>query len=708
MPVTSPLTRWAALVAGFMLAHQVAAKAVRDSFFLTVFPATSLPSMVMAAAVVSIAAVPIYSRLLARYGPNRLVPAGFLLSAAAHVVEWTQPALTPVLTIVIYLHLAGLGALLLSGFWSLAAETFDPITARRQYGRIAAAGTLGGIAGGAAAERLAAWLPPSSLLLFLATLHAVCGVILVLRRVDAARRGEEDDAPAPTLGLGALRLAPQLKPLALLVLLGTASAAVLDYIFKAQAADHYDGGDLLRYLAMFYAVTQTLTFLAQTFITNRALTRRGIGDTVSTLPLGVGLGSIAALFVPALPLFATARGLELVIRGSLFRSSYELLFTPMGPVAKRRAKAFLDVACDRAGDAVGAGMVQLALAIAPAFLVSSLLGVVLGMAAVALWASRRLNTFYARQVERRLVDHAEHTFDDADVTGWATRPLVPPISGHAPEATPRPADPPILDASTRLFLTLRSGNRAEVIRALAAGGPFEAAHVAHIITLLAWDDVRDDAQAALIKAGPTHTGLLVDHLLAPDVAFAVRRRLPPVLAHLPSPRALDGLLAGLDDARFEVRYRCSRAIDAIVADRPDLPIDRARVFAAIARELAVPLSVATSYTVIDGDDPADSADRHGFVGPNVDYVFSLLAAVLPREPLKAAHRAVSSDDRLLRGLALDYLDGVLPDDLRGPFRAILDIDAAHARPAQAVTASDDDARGQSDSPRRTTPASDPH
>lgn len=720
----TPLTRWATTVAALMLAHQVAAKAVRDSYFLLVFPVTNLPMMVIAAAAVSVAAVPFYARLLARFGPDRVVPAGFLLSAAAHLIEWSRPGLTPGVVVVIYLHLAAFGALLLSGFWSLASEVFDPITARRSYGQIAAAGTLGGVAGGIAAERMAAMLPYGSQLLLLAGLHAACAM-LVFRRTRHERPIDAGTGASAALGLDSFRRAPYLKPLALLVLLGTASASILDYLFKSQASAHFEGANLLRFLAIFYVVTQTSTFVVQTVFTGRALRRGGAGDTVSALPISVGIGSVAALFVPALPLLTVARGLEAVIRGSLFRGGYELLFSPMGPAEKRRAKTFLDVACDRAGDALGAGMVQLALAAVPLFLVSGLLGVVVCMSIVSLAIGRRLNAFYARQVERRLVDHAEAVVDDVDATGWASRPstLVPAVAGYGPST--RAAAPVEIDESTALLATLRSGNRNMVARALAEIEQFDTALVAHIVTLLAWNDVRADAHRVLVACGDRHVGLLVDYLLTPETAFAIRRRLPRVLGHLPSQRAVDGLLDGLDDGRFEVRYRCSRALDQILQRDPTLVVGAARIYAALERELAVPQSVARSYKVIDQDDETDPAaafDSEAQASRNVDYMFSLLSTVLPRDPLKAAYRAVHSDDRLLRGLALDYLDGVLPEDLRPSFWTILDVDARHVRrvdPAEAmsqlvrsqegsnVTASASDARGQSDPPPAAKSRSDP-
>ena len=79
------------IVAGFMLAHQVAAKAVRDAAFLTAWPATALPAVVIATAVLVVAAVPLFARMLARFSPQVVVPAGFALSAAMHVLEWQWP-----------------------------------------------------------------------------------------------------------------------------------------------------------------------------------------------------------------------------------------------------------------------------------------------------------------------------------------------------------------------------------------------------------------------------------------------------------------------------------------------------------------------------------------------------------------------------------------------------------------------------------------
>jgi hypothetical protein len=151
------LTTVAMGTAGIMLAHQVASKAFRDATFLSAWPATALPGMTLVTAALVLALVPVFSRLLARYSPLIVVTLGFAASAAAHLLEWNSYGQGRAIAVVVYLHLAGVSALLLSGFWSLIAERFDPAAARAAYGRIAASGTLGGVVGSIAADRV----PPS-------------------------------------------------------------------------------------------------------------------------------------------------------------------------------------------------------------------------------------------------------------------------------------------------------------------------------------------------------------------------------------------------------------------------------------------------------------------------------------------------------------------------------------------------------------------
>jgi hypothetical protein len=139
--------------------------------------------MVAASAAAVIAAVPVFSRLLGRFGPRLVVSTGFVLSAAAHLVEWRLSSTQPWVAVAIYLHVAGLGALLLSGFWSLISERFDP----RGAGRASGGSRRRALGGCWAAPRRGRCFGMAARLglIFLAAMHVGCRV----RGAHRARAG---------------------------------------------------------------------------------------------------------------------------------------------------------------------------------------------------------------------------------------------------------------------------------------------------------------------------------------------------------------------------------------------------------------------------------------------------------------------------------------------------------------------------------------
>ena len=180
----SPADRRAAAAASaaatVIIALQLAAKSTRDALFLSTFGVASLPAMVIAAAVLSMVLTLILARAMARTRPGRLVPRLFLLSGMLVIAEWMlaiqfrRPA-----AILVYLHFNALGALLVSGFWAMVNERFDPSTARHAIGRITAGGSLGGLIGGLLPERVGAVLSLTAMLPILAGLHFLAaGLVL--------------------------------------------------------------------------------------------------------------------------------------------------------------------------------------------------------------------------------------------------------------------------------------------------------------------------------------------------------------------------------------------------------------------------------------------------------------------------------------------------------------------------------------------------
>jgi ATP:ADP antiporter, AAA family len=674
------------LCAGTVTAQFIAGKATRDALYLANLDVTSLPAMVMATAVVSIVLVVLSGRCLRRISPPTFVSAAFVASAVLLVLEWLLVPLAPrVAAVAVYLQISGVGPMLGSGFWLIATERFDPHTAKKRFGQIAGVGTLGGLAGGLLAERMAANFGVSAMLPVLAALNVLAA--WQIRGLGAPMKTPPDRAldAAPELaadaalsGFRVLKEAPYLRNLAALVLLGTFSAALVDYVFKAQAVAAFGNGDsLLRFFAVFYASVSLTTFVLQTSTSRLALEKLGLATSAGSPSIALFMGGLGMVAAPGFAGATAARAGESVFRGSLFRAGYELFYTPIPVREKRAAKSLIDVGVDRFGDALGGGVVQLVILFAPAAQFNLLVGATLICSAAAVLVASRLNVGYVRTLERSLLNRAVE-LDLSEVEDLTTRTVMlrtlhgglPTVERTAVVPVPRAASiPEGIDPEVQEIIALRSRDRERIVPVLRHDDGIPHSLVPHVIPLLAWDPVAQDAIHALRKIAEEHVGALIDALLDPNQPFAVRRRLARVFSVCVSQRAADGLLLGLDDQRFEVRFHCGRSLAALFEKNPRIRIDPERVYSVVLREVAVGRSIWASHRLLDREEDPDQRSFvdefvKGRTSQGLGHVFTLLSLVLPAESLQAAFRALHADDENIRGTALEYLDGVLPPTIR--------------------------------------------
>jgi ATP/ADP translocase len=168
-PSDRPAIAAATLAAFLLIAQQVAARAVRDALFLSAFQVKSLPLVMGTAAVIALAGAEALSIALARRSPSRVVPAVAAASAGLFALWWAVGLVSSrVAAVGVYLHVAAFGGALVSGFWSLVNERFDPYTARRVMGRIGTGATAGGVAGAALAWIASRAVPLPATVLLLA------------------------------------------------------------------------------------------------------------------------------------------------------------------------------------------------------------------------------------------------------------------------------------------------------------------------------------------------------------------------------------------------------------------------------------------------------------------------------------------------------------------------------------------------------------
>ncbi|MEO5951051.1 MAG: hypothetical protein ABIQ44_01110, partial [Chloroflexia bacterium] len=214
-----------------------------------------------------------------------------------------------------------------------------------------------------------------------------------------------------------------------------------------------------------------------------------------------------------------------------------------------------------------------------------------------------------------------------------------------------------------------SGDPQQVRRAIDSVDTSELLYMPQLIRLLAWDEVSGSAREALMKAGTTIGGQLADVLLDDRQDFAVRRRIPRILARCSTQRVFESLLLAQGDPRFELRFQASRAMDYMMQNNSSLKLTEREIFSLVSKELSVSRPIWEGRRLLDTRDSSDS----GFTflddvlkersNQSLEHVFSLLSLILPREPLKIAFRALHSEDRQLLGLGIEYLSSTLPDNL---------------------------------------------
>ncbi|MEM7608947.1 MAG: Npt1/Npt2 family nucleotide transporter, partial [Myxococcota bacterium] len=485
------------------------------------------------------------------------------------------------------------------------------------------------------AERLAGLLKLEDTLLVLVGLNVACGVLTLLIGPPRTRERETKGTATNT---------PYLRQVAALVALIALSGAFLDYALKAEASVHFESdAALLRFFGLFYTATGVCTFIAQLVLTPRMLTRFGLGGALSVLPLfTLAFGALGAA-IARLWTVALLRGAESVAANSVFRSAYELLYTPLPAEQKRAAKTIVDVAFERLGSAAGAGLVLAALALFPDTSSRGFTVVAMGVALVALALTQRVHAGYVRALAASLKSGALR-LTDSDIFDATTRQTLTETTMALDreqllseiEALRKQREQDAKRDSMPAAPVFEQVTDAEE---LLERRPLPSALVGFVIPLLDHPEHYRAAIESLASTGDRSLGHLSDALLDDANSMQLRRRLPRVLARSGSPRAARALIDGLE-APLEIRVACAKALRRRRADGAKIP--------------AEPIHRAVLQTL---KEKRDETRR-------LECVFILLGTVHEADAVDVAQAALSHRDESLRGTALEYLEVVLPKAVR--------------------------------------------
>ncbi len=670
----------AAAVALLMVAHLQGGKTVRDALFLNYFDVTALPKMMIGTALVSALAVGAFSLMLTRHGPARLTPPLFLFSGLLSAGEWAAMAIWPeVVTVAIYLHITVLDALLISGFWSILNERYDPYTAKTIIGRITIFTALGGLCGAGAASIVARTIDIQAVIAMLAVFHFASGLALI-----ALTRGQPviEGSKTNTNPLRKSARNPLIQRVALLMLALSATVALLDYLFKATIQASLGGQELVTFFAFFYMAIDIGTFLLQTFVGRKALHWFGLGGTIAVLPLSIFSGTLLTFAFRSLISVTLLRAAANLLTNSFFGPGYELLYTPIATAEKRTSKILIDVGANRAGNMLG-GLVIMGLLLVPGptesyILLSTMICAGIMGLLIFLLSRGYLSQLVANLQEGHLPAGSAIDSGPAESTvGAATSPslrrerLLRRIAfyrqaNRSPAPTPRPR-PLSREYPQPASVDDDSDPEIVAIRALRSGEDRRIRHVLvnqaatpgmlpHILPLLRNRRVLKEALAACRPLAATATGQLVDALLDQHQNALVRRRIPLLLGFAGNMQAVHGLIAGLEDWAPDVRYRCAEALARIKTDYPHLSIDTEAVWRVIYREIT--FLGRPSVRSRQGVEPL----RHLF------HLFGLIFGV---PVMDVCYDSLQAPEAKIRGTALEYLENRLPPNVKSALWPII-------------------------------------
>jgi len=665
---------FAALAMTMMIGNLIAGKTARDAFFLSNFDVTDLPKMMIATALLSALAVVAFSRLLTRYGPARLIPPVYLVSGLGFIAEWIAMGWMPLtITVVLYLHATVLTSLLISGYWSIINERYDPYSAKKIVSRLVIFNAVGTIFGGAAANGVAELIDSRAIIAMLALLHMAVALALyqVIRGQPIQRRQQ---AKSVNL-LSVFKQNTLIRRMALLVLALASVVALLDYLLKSALQTTLPNEDLVTFFSYFYMGIGIGSFMLQTLVGHKALRWLGLGGTMAVLPLTAIFGGLITLAFRNLVTITLLRASTNLLSNTLFKSGFELLFTPISPADKRASKVLIDVGADRSGEMLGSLLIM-GLLLIPGPTDDYLLFNAMLLAGAMLLLIFLLHRGYVSQLANNLcsgtlkLDQIEIKDATTERTVALTRTslerdkLLKQIaqSRETTDVTAAPPDTtaPAVPASESSPAFVEEDPEVDAIRELRCqdekrirrvllNKPITPALLPHVLVLLRDQKVLREALNAAKPLASIATGQMTDYLLDRHQHPLIRRRIPLLLGQADNARSVLGLTLGLQDAELDVRFRCAGALGRIKTNHPHLPVDTETLWRVIHQEIGR----------LRG---ADTLSKHG-VEP-LRHLFNLLGVILGPDVMGICYDSLQSEDPRLRGTALEYLDNQLPQDVR--------------------------------------------
>lgn len=339
-------------------------KPITRSKFISSLGAENLPYVLLVAGVLIGIIMQGYSKLADLVPRKWVIPAAQTVLAGLLIVFWFL-FLTGASWVSPLFYLMGLilGILLISQFWTLANEIYDPRQAKRIFGFIGGGASLGGIAGSSILTFAVDTVGTNNLLLLSAALLLLCVgiVVTIIRRAGnielagVTSTGEESEVGGAE-GFRLLMSNRHLQIIAAVIGFAAIGAGLIEQQLN-MAAEEFKGANtdnLTQFLGTVQLYTSILGFVIQIWLTSRIHKFLGIGFALLILPVSLGGTGLLMLVYGGILFPQLARVLDTSLRYTVDKTTREILYLPLSTDVKSRAKPFVDVTVDRGAKAVSA------------------------------------------------------------------------------------------------------------------------------------------------------------------------------------------------------------------------------------------------------------------------------------------------------------------------------------------------------------------
>jgi len=320
----------------------ITGSAARDAYFLNMVDRDYLPLMFLAVAIVLTLTIDIYNRLSKNRDLIHTTTVSCLVFALSLV--FIQNNLKGWVIYFLYVWIEVIILIIITQFWILAADVFNPRQAKRLFSLLGAGGALGSIIIGSSINYFVSLFGSENLLFvtigFLGVVILMANLIRPYRNINELKiQSTKKDEKQQSDKL----FSPYLKSLAVIIGLAAIASVIIDYQFKMTAVAVFPNqDDLVSFFGKYYAITGIVRIIIDLYITSRVLSRFGILIAILILPISIMIGSVGFLLSPILATVFLSKLSDQVFKFTFHNASIQLFWIPVKRAIKTKLKPIIE------------------------------------------------------------------------------------------------------------------------------------------------------------------------------------------------------------------------------------------------------------------------------------------------------------------------------------------------------------------------------